>query len=486
MQKPAILVRTLLAEDDTLKEEAIVIENKLDENLRIEIYKEVKKWYGSIEYQISCLWKAISEIRKISISDCDEDSSSSESAPSTRSRFSRLRITDDIEEGGLYESTKDEVEMSTSAVMSCTSLLEETPEVESFDSEKKRTASPTFDPSLPGPSGYGQITCADMLYDGKCLKRMEPIEEKESDEIEESSSEYDVPCSDNPVSPTPVGGMPSNTRRLMNISPFELQKKQEQIAYYFPESMASTPPSSPEMFDMDILGFEPVIISDTESDASDSSSAACSSSSSDERSFESFRIEPVKEDKPFENLKKFLQAKSVKRKIECSSSVLPSTTISSSMQNTSEASSVHEPKAQTNEESLELEAGRKRKKIKLEEIAPASNLPGTSISSSSACKSIESDVKGLEEPKSGKKRKRKTKCSPVLPMITISSGMRNTSEASSVHEHNIESDVRGLEEPKSGKKRKRKTKCSSVLTLTTIRSSMRNTSEASSVHEHKY
>ncbi|GIY43022.1 hypothetical protein CEXT_395551 [Caerostris extrusa] len=109
-------------------------------------------------------------IRKISISDSDEDSSSSESSPSTRSRLSRLRITDDVEEEGLHESTKNEVEMSTSAVMSSTSLLEETPEVESFDSEviladirKKRTASPTFDPSLPGPSGYGQITCAELV-----------------------------------------------------------------------------------------------------------------------------------------------------------------------------------------------------------------------------------------------------------------------------------------------------------------------------------
>ncbi|GIX89261.1 hypothetical protein CEXT_230971, partial [Caerostris extrusa] len=110
-------------------------------------------------------------------------------------------------------------------------------------------------------------------------------------------------------------------------------------------------------------------------------------------------------------------------------------------------------RAESDVESLEeLEAGRKHKKIKLEEIAPGSNLPGTSISSSSVCKSIESDVKGLEVPKSGKKRKRKTKCSSVLPLTTIPSSMRNTSEASSVHEHKTESDEESLEDLKSGRK----------------------------------
>ncbi|GIX87147.1 hypothetical protein CEXT_254031, partial [Caerostris extrusa] len=111
--------------------------------------------------------------------------------------------------------------------------------------------------------------------------------------------------------------------------------------------------------------------------------------------------------------------------------------------------------AQSDEESLELEAGRKRKKMKVEEIAPGSNLPGTSISFSSACKSIESDVKGLEEPKSGKKEKRKTKCSSVLPLTTIPSSMRDTSEASSVHEHKTESDEESLEDLKSDRKLKK-------------------------------
>ncbi|GIY31543.1 hypothetical protein CDAR_179381 [Caerostris darwini] len=112
--------------------------------------------------------------------------------------------------------------------------------------------------------------------------------------------------------------------------------------------------------------------------------------------------------------------------------------------------------AESDEECLEqLETGKKHIKIKLEEIAPGSDLPGTSISSSSACQSIESDVKGLEEPKSGEKKKRKTKCSsPLLPLTTICSSLRITSEASSVHEHKTEFEE-SLEDSESGRRLKK-------------------------------
>ncbi|GIY11958.1 hypothetical protein CEXT_289991, partial [Caerostris extrusa] len=42
-------------------------------------------------------------------------------------------------------------------------------------------------------------------------------------------------------------------------------------------------------------------------------------------------------------------------------------------------------------------------KIKLEEIAPGTDLPGPSSSSSSACKKTESDEESLEDLKSGRK-----------------------------------------------------------------------------------
>ncbi|GIX89263.1 hypothetical protein CEXT_230981 [Caerostris extrusa] len=110
--------------------------------------------------------------RKFSIGDSDEDDIESE--PSTISRFGLLHIRDDIEED---ENKENVQERSTSAVMPSTSLLEENPEVESLHSAeiladiqeinedpeseefqpKKRTASPTFDPSLPGPSSNGQL-----------------------------------------------------------------------------------------------------------------------------------------------------------------------------------------------------------------------------------------------------------------------------------------------------------------------------------------
>ncbi|GIX97368.1 hypothetical protein CDAR_191081 [Caerostris darwini] len=454
--------------------------------------------------------------RKFSIGDSDEDDIESE--PSTTSRFGLLRISDDIEE----DENKENVQaMSTSEVMPSTSLLEENPEVESLDSEeiladksikpeinedpeseelqpKKETASPTFDPSLPGPSGCGRIVLAELesfkkedadlqefhrslkskrkrwdsslsstsssiesspeessleniLSEMKCSKRMEPIKEQKNDEREEPFSEDNVP-SCRPVSPIVVEDLSSNMRHLMNKSLFKLHKKKvEEIALYFPLRVAAgTPQSSPEMLESNIIGLEkmePVVITETERWTSTSSSSL---SSSNQSTFE--RIEPVTED-----VKKFVHVKKGRKRKKKCSSVLPSTTISSSMRNTSEASSVHEPKAESDVESLvELEAERKHKKIKLEEISPGSNLPGTSISSSSACKSIESDVKGLEEPKSGKKRKRKTKCSsPVLPMITISSAMQNTSEASSVHEHKTESDEKSLEDLESGRKLKK-------------------------------
>ncbi|GIY46296.1 hypothetical protein CDAR_548341 [Caerostris darwini] len=328
-------------------------------------------------------------VRKFSIGDSDEDDIESE--PSTTSRFGLLRIRDDIEE----EENKENVEeMSTSAVMSSTSLLEENPEVESLDSGeiladirikpeinedpeseefqsvkfyfsfyfvlsvKKRTASPTFDPLLPGPSGHVQSACADILSDMKCFKRMEPIEEQKNDKREESSSEDNVP-SVLPVSPIAVEELESDIIRTKKI--------------------------------------EPVITIETERWTS---SSPCSSFSSEHSSFE---------------------------------------------------------RTESDEESLDgVESGRKHKKIKLEEIAPGYDLPGTSISSSRSCESIETDVKGLEEPKSVEKRKRKTKCtSLILPLTTISSSMQNTSEGSSVHEHKTESDEGSLEELESGRKHKK-------------------------------
>ncbi|GIY69847.1 hypothetical protein CEXT_379951 [Caerostris extrusa] len=308
-------------------------------------------------------------VRKFSIGDSDDDDIESE--PSTASRFGLLRIRDDIEE---EENKQNVEEMSTSAVMSSTSLLKENPEVESLDSgeiladrrikpeinedpeseefqPKKRTASPTFDPLLPGPSGHVQSACADILSDMKCFMRMEPIEEQKNDKKERNLLQKTM-C-------------PVETERWTSSSSC---------------SSFSSEHSSFERIEPvkeDVKNFLHVKKSETERW---NSSSSCSSFSSNHSSFE--RIETGKED-----VKKFLHVKkSRKRKNKCSSSVLQSATISSSMRNISEASSIHDPK-----------------KIKLEEIAPGYDLPGTSISSSRSCESIETDVKGLEEPKSVEK-----------------------------------------------------------------------------------
>ncbi|GIY31551.1 hypothetical protein CDAR_179421 [Caerostris darwini] len=61
-------------------------------------------------------------------------------------------------------------------------------------------------------------------------------------------------------------------------------------------------------------------------------------------------------------------------------------------------------KTESDEESLEdVKSGRKLKKIKLEEIAPGTDLPGPSSSCSSAFKNTESDVNVVEVPESGEK-----------------------------------------------------------------------------------